>query len=201
MRIPPPAALALIALSSAACAGRPLPPSPETVAAVRSASTLSARLKIALRGPEVRARARVLLAFQRPDALRLELPGPGGARLIAVARAGRLTAVFPAERAVYSGSATAEELEKVLGVALTPAEVMEVLVGAGSPRLRAYEVRWGPRLPRVIEATLPDGARLKVTVEDAETDVVLPEAAFAEPTHEGYRAVDANEARSLWGGS
>jgi hypothetical protein len=117
-----------------------------------------------------------------------------------VTRGGRLTAVFPAERAVYSGSATAEELENVLGVALTPAEVMDVLVGAGSPRLRAYDARWGPLLPRSIDATLPDGARLKATLEDAEAGVALPEAAFADPPHQGYRAVDAAEARSLWGG-
>ncbi|HEX6736934.1 MAG TPA: hypothetical protein VF310_01545 [Vicinamibacteria bacterium] len=194
------AALALAAVAAAACAGRPLPPTPEVVAAARSASTLSARLKVSLRGPEVRARARVLLAFQRPDALRLELPGPSGARLIAVTRGGKLTAVFPTERAFYAGQATAEELENVLGVALTPSEVMDVLVGAGSSRLKAYDARWGPRLPRTIDATLPDGARLKVTLEDAEAGVALLEAAFSEPAHDGYRAVDAAEARSLWGG-
>ena len=96
---------AALALAAAACAGRPLPPSPEVVAAARTAPTYSARLKVSLRGPDVRARARVLLAFQRPDSLRLELPGPGGARLIAVTREGRLTAVFPGERAVYAGRA------------------------------------------------------------------------------------------------
>ena len=40
------------------------------------------------------------VAFRRPDALRIEIPGPPGARLMAVARGGRLTAVLPAERAV-----------------------------------------------------------------------------------------------------
>lgn len=192
------APLALLALS---CATRSLPPSPDVVAAARQASTFSGRLRVSLRGPQVRARAGVLLAFQRPDALRLELPGPTGARLIAVAREGRLTAVFPAQRAVYTGAATAAELEDVLGVALTPAEVMDVLVGAGSPRLRSYDVRWGSRLPRTVEATLPDGARLKVTLEDAETGVSLPAAAFADPPHAGHRSIDAREARSIWGGS
>jgi hypothetical protein len=189
---------AAFALAAAACAGRPLPPTADVVAAARATPTYSARLKVSLRGPDVRARARVLLAFQRPDSLRLELPGPGGARLIAVAREGRLTAVFPGERAVYAGRATAEELENVLGVALTPAEVMDVLVGAGSPRLRSYDLRWGAALPRVVEATLPDGARLKLTVEDAETGLDLPEAAFADPPSPAYRPIDAEEARSLW---
>ena len=50
----------------------------------------------------------MLLAFRRPDALRIEIPGPAGARLVAVARGDRLWAVFPAERAVYYGAARAE---------------------------------------------------------------------------------------------
>jgi hypothetical protein len=195
------AAVAALAFLPTACASRYVPPSPDVVASARQAQTFSGRLSVSLRGPEVRARAGVLLAFQRPDSLRLELPGPTGARLIAVASEGRLTAVFPAQRAVYTGAATAAELEDVLGVALTPAEVMDVLVGAGSPRLQAYRVSWGPRLPRKIDATLPDGARLKVTLEDAEVGVSLAAAAFADPPHAGYRPIDAREARSIWGGS
>jgi hypothetical protein len=35
-------------------------------------------------------------------------------------------------------------------------------------------------------------------VEEAELDPVLPEGVFAEPMHQGYRSVDAEEARSLW---
>ena len=72
------------------------------------------------------------------------------------------------ERAVFSGQARAEDLESLLGVALSPAEVMDVLTGSATPRLRAYRARWGADLPRRIEATLPDGARLGVAVEDAE---------------------------------
>jgi hypothetical protein len=106
--------------------------------------------------------------------------------------------VFPAERALYSGAATPEDLEALLGVALGPAEVMDLLVGARPARVRAYEARWGERLPRRIAATMPDGARLEVTVEDAEADPALGPAAFAEPPHQGYRPVDADEARRLW---
>jgi hypothetical protein len=143
----------------------------------------------------------VLLAFRRPDALRIEIPGPTGARLIAVARGEQLWAVFPAERAVYAGAARAEDLESLLGVALAPAEVMDLLTGVPSARLHSYRARWGAALPRQIDATLPDGAHLKATVEDAEAPAAtLGESAFTEPPHVGYRTIDADQARSLWSG-
>jgi hypothetical protein len=85
-------------------------------------------------------------------------------------------------------------------VALTPPEVMDLLVGAGPSRLRAYEARWRGPLPARIDATLPDGGRLAVTVEEADAHADLPAAAFAEPPHDGYRSVTAGEARKLWGG-
>jgi hypothetical protein len=140
----------------------------------------------------------VLLAFRRPDALRIELPGPAGARLVAVARAGVLTAVFPGERAVFAGAATQEVLETLLGVSLSPGEVMDVLVGVAPAHVRDYKVRWGAALPREIEVLLADGARLKVSVEGPVTGAALPEQAFERPLHEGYRPVEVAEARRLW---
>jgi hypothetical protein len=103
------------------------------------------------------------MAFRRPDALRIEIPGPAGARLVAVVRAGRLTAVLPAERAVLESAASAAELEALLGVALRPAEIT-------------------------------------ATMDEAETGLELPEAAFDPPPHAGYRQIDAAEARRLLGG-
>jgi hypothetical protein len=73
-------------------------------------------------------------------------------------------------------------------------------VGRPAPRLRAYEARWRGPLPARIDATLPDGGRLRVTVDEAEAGVAVPEAAFAEPPHAGYRTIAADEARRLWGG-
>ena len=185
---------------TAACATASLPPPADVAARARDAGSYSARLRVSLKGPGVRARTAALVAFRRPDGLRIEIPGPAGPRLIAVARGGRLAAVFPGERAVYEGSARASELEALLGVGLEPPEVMDLLVGVPSPRLKRYAAQWGPALPRRIDATLPDGGRLKVTVEEADAGAVLPDAAFAEPPHDGFRAVDAEEARSLWSG-
>jgi len=191
-------ALALAALAKG-CASAALPP-PTVIAQARVARSYSASLRVSLKGPEIRARTRALVAFRRPDALRVEIPGPTGVRLVAVAREGKLTAVFPGEQAVFEGEAGAADLEALLGVALGPEEVMDLLVGSPSPRLRSYEARWGPTLPRAIDATLPDGGRLKVTVDDAAAGVALSPQAFAPPAHSGYRKVAAEEARRMWGG-
>jgi hypothetical protein len=195
-RVRSPVALALLA---GGCATAALPP-PAVREKARATPTYSGRLRISLQGPALRARTRALVAFRRPDALRIEIPGPTGARLVAVAREGALAAVFPGDRAVFLGAATPAEFEALLGVGLAPEEVIDLLVGVGSPRLRAYRARWGPVLPAQIEATLPDGSRLEAKVEDAETGVELPPAAFAEPPYAGYRRVSAEEARRLWGG-
>lgn len=190
--------LALWLVAACGCAVRTLPPSPLVIEQARAASTYSARLRVSLRGPELRARTQALVAFERPGALRIEIPGPTGARLAAVVRDGRLVAVFPSERAFFESSATESELESLFGIKLTPAEVMDVLVGSGSPRLRAYDVRWGPALPREVKAVLPDGAQLSLRMEEADAGVTLPAGAFTVPAHAGYRALDREEARSLW---
>jgi hypothetical protein len=187
----------LLAALLAGCATLP-PPTPQAVARARAAQSYSGRVRVSLRARDFRARTPVLIALARPDMLRVEVPGPAGARLVTVAGGGQLVAVFPAERAVFRGAASALDLEALLGVALTPAEVLDLLLGQPPPRLARYEARWKDGLPIRVEATLPDGARLTATVEEAELDPVLPEGVFAEPMHQGYRSVDAEEARSLW---
>jgi hypothetical protein len=191
--------LAAALLLSAACATVRLPP-PGVTANAAAATSWSGSVRVSVSGKELRGRSRVLLAFRRPDAVRIEIPGPAGARLVAVIRGGRLTAVLPAERAVLESAAAASDLEALLGVALSPGELMDVLVGVAPPGLRAYEVRWGETLPRRVEAVLADGTRLVAKVDDAETGVDLPEAAFDPPPHADHRPVDADEARRLLGG-
>jgi outer membrane lipoprotein-sorting protein len=176
------------------------PPPPQAAERAASADVYSGSLRVSVKGPEVRGRSRILVAFRRPSAVRLEIPGSAGARLIAVVREDRLTAVFPRHRAVFEGSATAADFDALLGVALAPEELMDVLVGVSPPRLRSYRAGWGEQLPERIEAVLPDGTRLEARVDDAEMGARIPEAAFEFPAHPGYRSVDANEARRLLGG-
>lgn len=188
----------LVAGLAAGCAGVVAPP-PGAPERARAARTYSASLRVSLTSPTLRGGTRALVAFERPDSLRLEVPGPTGARCIAVARGLSLVAVFPAERAVWRGAATASEMEALLGVRLAPSELMDVLVGAGTPRLLAYEASWGGTVPRRIKATLDDGTRLTAAVESADLGLELAKAVFDEPMSVGWRIVDAAEARRLLG--
>ena len=191
--------LALAGLVLSACATATLPP---PGVAVRAAAALSwsGSVRVSVSGKDVRGRSRVLMAFRRPDAVRIEIPGPSGVRLVAVAREGRLTAVLPAERVFLKSAAAAEDLEALLGVALSPPELMDVLVGVAPAGLRDYKAQWGDTLPRRVEALLADGTRLEARVDDAEAGPDLAEAVFLPPPHSGYRRVDADEARRLLGG-
>lgn len=194
------ALLALAAATASACAGSFHPAPPGVAQRAAASPSYSGSLRVSVSGPDLRGRSRALVAFRRPDALRIEIPGPSGARLVAVARAGRLTAVLPGDRAYLDREATPAELEALIGVALAPAELMDVLVGAKPAGLREYRADWGASFPRRIDAVLGDGTRLKATVEDADSGAGVDPAAFDAPRHDGYRAVDADEARRLLGG-
>jgi hypothetical protein len=190
--------LVALLLASAGCATWN-PPTPQAAERAAAADVYSGSLRVSVKGEDVRGRTAVLVAFRRPGAVRLEIPGSAGARLVAVVRGGRLTATFPAHRAVFEGAATAADFDALLGVALAPEELMDILVGVAPPRLRSYRAGWGERLPERIEAVLPDGTRLQATIEEAELGTPLPAAAFEFPPHRGYRSVDATEARRLLG--
>jgi outer membrane lipoprotein-sorting protein len=187
-----------MALGLASCASAKLP-TPETATQARASRTYSATVRVSVSGPDLRARGRAVIAFERPDRMRVEVPGPTGLRLVAVLRDGSLVAVFPADRVVFRDAASAAALHALFGLSLAPGEIMDVLVGAPPPSLRSFRARWGASLPRSIDATLADGTHLKLDVESADREVRIPEAAFEAPPHDGYRDVDAAEARSLWG--
>jgi len=176
------------------------PPPPHAADRARTAEVYSGSLRVSVKGPDVRGRSRVLLAFRRPGSVRIEIPGSAGARLIAVVKGEHLTAVLPTHRAVLESTATPADLDALLGVALAPQELMDMLVGVGPERLSSYRAGWGESLPERIEAVLPEGTRLTVKVDEAEIGVSLPRAAFEFPPHRGYRPVDADEARRLLGG-
>jgi len=192
-----PIALGALALASACASLAPAPPgAPERA---RAARTYSATLGVSLRSPTLRGRATVILAFARPHSLRLEVPGPTGLVCVAVANETALVAVFPGARAAWQGASTAAEMEALLGVRLSPRELMDLLVGMPSPGVRDYRVSWGAALPKRVMATLEDGGRLDAKVQSADLDPTLPDAAFDLPGREGLRQVDAAEARRLLG--
>jgi hypothetical protein len=188
--------LALVALLAAACATL-RPPAPGVAEKARGVSSWSGSLRVSVRGQDLRGRSHALVAFRRPDGMRIEIPGPSGARLVAVARAERLTAVFPAERARLESAAGPGDFEALLGVALSPAELMDLLLGIAPAAARHYQADWGEALPRRVRAELQDGTRLDARVDDAEADPPLPAAAFDPPPCPACREIDAAEARRL----
>lgn len=191
--------LAVLALVVAACATA-RPPAPGMAEAARAASSWSGSLRVSVRGQDLRGRSQALVAFRRPDAMRIEIPGPSGARLVAVAREGRLTAVLPAERARLTSAAGPADFEALLGVALSAPELMDLLLGMAPTAARRYEADRGETLPRRVRAELADGTRIDARVDAAEAGVELPTAAFDPPPCESCREIDANEARRLLGG-
>jgi hypothetical protein len=72
------AALALALLASG-CAGSFHPPSPGAAAALQAAPTYSAAVRVSVGGAILRGHAGAIVAWRRPDALRVEIAGPGGA--------------------------------------------------------------------------------------------------------------------------
>ncbi len=198
-RRPRPELAAALLATGVACATARLPP-PGVAASAAAAGSWSGSARVSVKGGDLRGRSRVLLAFRRPDSMRIEIPGPSGARLVAAIRAGRLTAVLPGERAYLESAASPADLDALLGVALSPKELMDLLVGKAPAGLRDYRADWGDTLPRRVRAVLADGTRLDARVDEAEKDVDLPAAAFDPPPHPGYRPVDADEARRLLGG-
>jgi hypothetical protein len=196
-RLPDGAAAALLLAAAAGCA-KPLPPSPDVARRAAALQTYSADVRVSVRG-SLRGGSRALVAFRRPDALRIEIPGPSGARLLAVTSAGRLTAVLPPERAFLERPATPQELEALVGIPLSPEQLMDFLVGVPPQRARRYEARWGRLLPRRIRAVLEEGTKVDATVADADAGSQLAAAAFEPPDHAGYREVDADEARRMLG--
>jgi hypothetical protein len=198
-RVQPPAALLALTITlSAACATAPRLPPPDVVQQAQAAASYSAELGVSLRGPDLRGRATILAGYRRPDRLRLELPGPGGARLIVVVSGAHITAVFPRERAVFEGAATAQTLGEVTGVALSAPDIMNLLVGIAPASVSGFRADWGRSLPSRVRGTLSDGTRIDARIKDPRLGGPLPDAAFQPPPHEGYRPVSAGEARDLW---
>ena len=188
----------LAAVLTAACASAPPPPPPDVVDAARALKSYSANLSVKVGGRMHAPRTPVIVGFQRPDRLRLEMPAAGGARLILVARDGQLTAVFPRSRAVFQGPADRTVLGDITGVALAPPDVMDFLIGAPPAAVTEYNVQWGPRLPRRVRGKLEDGTRLDVAVNDPTPGAAIEARAFEPPPHERYRRITAGEARELW---
>ena len=198
MRSTPGLSAAVAAASLAGCAAV-TPPPREVQDRAATAERYAASLRVSVSAGALRGRTAVLVGFERPDSLRIEIPGGVGPRLVLTARGGRLIAVFPPERAFHQGDATPERAEAILGVGLSPEEIMDLLVGRPPQRLVSCRVRWGPLAPKRVEADLPNGGRLRISADDIDLGRRFGASVFEEPPHTGYRELNEAEVRQLWG--
>jgi hypothetical protein len=156
-------------------------------------------VQVNLKGPQGRAKGTILIAFARADRLRVELPGSAGARMILVTRGEQLAAVFPGERAYYAGAAEAATFETILGVALAPPAIMDLLLGRGSDSVTIHSIRQGAVAPRHVAGRLRDGTRIALSIQDATINPALAPQAFEFVAPRGFRVIDELEARALCG--
>lgn len=91
-------------------------------------------LKVKGRGPEGRFSATQVLAFERPDRMRVELLGAfGSTRWVTVATGGEIVVYIPSRRQFLKETDVARVVGALLGVELGTEEVMAVLTGTGLP--------------------------------------------------------------------
>src|SRR5882724_6196053 len=119
-----------------------------------------ALFKVVTDGPRGRAHFRMAAALLPPERLRLEFFGPvGGARLIVAVDGADLLAIIPGERRYDAAPASAETLDRILGLPLNAAQVIALLSGRPmcSPEGRR-QLRLDLLLRRLGRAAGPDEA-------------------------------------------
>ena len=93
-------------------------------------------------GPDGRFSATQLLIFDRPDSVRIELLGAfGSTRWVAVTAQGEIMVWFPSRREYLRERRVADVVGVLLGLRLSPTEVMAVLAGTGLPLEEYHPVR------------------------------------------------------------
>ena len=142
-----------------------------------SVQRYQAIVRVRGKGPEGKFRATELIIFERPDRVRVELVATFGAsRWIAVASAGEITVLFPRSREYLEESAVEDVVGALLGIRLSPFEVMAILVGTGLPITSSSLVR-AERYGEKVRLLLKEG---RVELEGDQV---------REAKREGYRVI------------
>ena len=91
-------------------------------------------VRIRGRGPDGAFSGRLVVVFERPRHLRVDLLGAfGSTRWSAIADDAGITVVFPGPRQYVKEEDTADIVGRLLGIRLDVAEVMALLAGVGAP--------------------------------------------------------------------
>jgi len=114
------------------------------------------------RGPDGGFSGRLVVVFERPDHLRVDLLGAfGSTRWSAIATDAGITVVFPGPRQYVEEDDTADIVGRLLGVRLSVREVMALLAGVGIP-LEGEPVE-GFRQGAVTVVSLSDSERVELS--------------------------------------
>jgi len=106
----------------------------ELVRAAESVRRYQGFVRIRGRGPEGGFSGRLVVVFERPHHLRVDLLGAfGSTRWSAVTSASGITVVFPGPKQYVREADSADVVGRLLGVPLSSVEVMALLAGAGAP--------------------------------------------------------------------
>ncbi len=153
---PPPDRVALTELELASTVAR----LEQELSSVRRYQAL---VNVRGRGPDGGFTAKLVLIFERPDQLRLELLAGllGSTQWSAVADERRITVYFPGRREFLREEAVRDVVGELLGVALLPRDVMALVSGVGVDLLGAQPAA-GFRQGETIQIELASGARLSL---------------------------------------
>jgi outer membrane lipoprotein-sorting protein len=139
-------------------------------------------VRIRGKGPEGGFDAKLVLLFERPDQLRVELLGPfGSTRWSAVSDEKGITAYFPGRRQYVRENDVEDIVGRLLGIRLSPAEVMALVSGVGLP-LSGTTVAEGERRGEMLTLRLGDGDELTVDASGQVTGVSSPRYRASYPT-------------------
>jgi hypothetical protein len=118
------------------------------------------------RGPEGGFDARLVMIFERPNRLRVELMGAfGGTRWSAVASGGKILVYFPGEKQYLEEPDASDVVARLLGLRLDPSEVMAILAGVGVPLVQGTAASGERRGASSILTIEGSGERLELSAD------------------------------------
>ncbi|HSF18615.1 MAG TPA: hypothetical protein VLK65_24005 [Vicinamibacteria bacterium] len=185
-------AVVVLALSLG-CAGKPLPRRPPPVPMSRSeieaivealerqaesVRRYQGLVRVRGRGPEGSFDARLVVVFERPDRMRVELLGAFGAtRWSAVADEAQIVAYFPGRKQYVQESDVEAVVALLLGIELDTRDVMAILSGVGI----AFD-------PATLVSGEREGASVVLRFDGGRDLVVDDQGQVVEARASGYRA-------------
>jgi outer membrane lipoprotein-sorting protein len=141
-----------------------------------------ALVRIRGKGPEGGFDGKLVVLFERPEKLRVELLGPfGSTRWSAVSDEEGITAYFPGRRQYVREHDVEDIVGRLLGIRLSPAEVMALLSGVGLP-LSGTTVAEGERQGEMVRLRLQEGGELTMDASGQVTGASSPRYRVSYPT-------------------